>query len=70
MGSQSYKLLMKRYEITKIVFADDMEQLMHMERGGEIVSIQLKDDVKNYSDVGFKKENGERQGNNMVPKVR
>lgn len=62
---------MKRYQITKIVFAENIPQLVHMESGGEITYIELKDDVKSYEDVGFiKSEHGKGKGKRLVQKIR
>lgn len=50
-----------------------MEELLFVERGGEILEIQLQDDILDSGQIGFVKEDGkESKGkrHKMVPKVR
>lgn len=43
-----------------------MSELLSMETGGEVTSIELLDEITKESDIGFTKSNGKREGIKMV----
>lgn len=45
----------KRYKIEKIVFAESIAEADTLVSGGETAYIQLMDDIKEPTDVGFTK---------------
>lgn len=58
---------MKRYKITKIIYANNFSQAVKLEKDAEIVDIELNQDVmtpeEEMSFIGFNcKENGKRKG--------
>ena len=54
---------MKTYEVKKIVFANNIQELTSLERGGEIIEIKEIDEVRNYEDIGFVKTYGKKRNN-------
>lgn len=51
---------MRRYQVTKIIFGESINDVIDAEKGGEIIEITLKDDVKNYEDIGFTRTTGNK----------
>ena len=47
---------MNRYHVCKTVFAHNIEELLSMEKGGQITSIELEEDIKNPKEFGFRKQ--------------
>lgn len=53
----------KRYHVCKIVFADNINDLLSIENSGEIINIELKDEITNPSEIGFTKCYGKEKRN-------
>jgi hypothetical protein len=45
--------MMNRYHVCKTVFDHNIEELISMEKGGEITNIELREEIKNPSETGF-----------------
>jgi hypothetical protein len=61
---------MNRYQVCKIVFAHSMQDILDMEKGGEIINIELKEEIKDPGDIGFVKTGEHGEGHKMVSKIR
>lgn len=67
---------MNKYEVTKIVFARDLKEILDIDTIGEITHIKLQEDITSPDQIGFRSKNeteGERSfrpRDNVVPKVR
>ena len=57
---------MKKYVIKKLAYANSIEELEHMFPGGETVYIELQDEITSIEQLGFRKNYGETNRNNVV----
>lgn len=60
---------MKQYIIKKLAYANSINELEEMFHGGETVYIELQDEIKSPSDIGFKKYGKEESNNRKRDKV-
>jgi hypothetical protein len=58
--------MIKKYVIKKIAYANNIEELESMFPGGETIYIELQEDIREPSNIGFIKTNGYRKRNKMV----
>jgi len=62
--------MIKRYKIEKIVFAENITDAENMVIGGETSYVQLLDDIKEPSDMGFTNQyEQDKQRNKVVRKI-
>mgnify|MGYP006935472804 CR=1 FL=1 len=54
--------MIKKYTVTKIVFANNIKEVLDTERG-DIIEISLHSEVDNGNGLGFTTNNGKREGN-------
>lgn len=59
---------MKRYFIKKILFAENIQEVIDIDKTGEILEITLDDDIKVPHDMGYDKKDGQR--NEVVSEIR
>lgn len=56
----------KKYIIRKIVFANNISELMSLENCGEIIDISLQDEILDSAQIGFNKKDAKRTRDNLV----
>lgn len=65
---------MKRFKVTKLVWADSIQDVIDIDKVGAIMGIDIIDEVTSSDEIGFRKTYGENtsngQGVTMVPKIR
>lgn len=50
----------KLYKVTKMVYAPNLQEILNIEKGGQIIDIELQDSIKQFHETGFTKKYDEK----------